>query len=349
MSRHRPGSPRLLFVRTDRLGETILNLPTVHALREAMPGAHLRFMVGSSVSELLAQCPDVNEVVVEPAHRGRWWQRAYQLSRMWHAWRPDTVIISNPKKEYHVAAWLARIPRRVGYDCKWGRLLTDHLPDRKALGDRHEVEYNLELLRPLGVPVPSVPVFRFPVSVDQRADILGVLKAWKIQETDCLVAVHPWTSAPHKQWPVERFRQLIEGLRARRGLVIVVIGGAEEQHQASKLLGASESNVIDAVGRLSLPQLAALFSYVRVLISNDSGPVHLAAAVGTPTVVLFRAGPPATGPVRPATGPVRWGPWGGGHTVIEKRLDEIAVEEVLESVTRYVTGDAVRCRIAGHE
>lgn len=328
MSRQREGAPRLLFVRTDRLGETMLNLPAVHALRQAIPEARLLFMVGPPIYELLAHHPDVDEVIPEPRLQGRWWRRAYRLSRVWQSWRLDTVVISNPKKDYHVAAWLAGIPRRVGYDCKWGRLLTDRLPDRKALGDCHEVEYNLELLQPLGIPLPSVPVLRCPVSVDHHTEIMDMLKAWRIQETDRLVAVHPWTSAPRKQWPVERFRQLLDGLRAR-GLVTVVIGGEEERHQASALLRDSEPNVIDAVGRLSLPQLAALLSRVRVLVSNDSGPVHLAAAVGTPTVVLFGAG-------QPATGSVRWGPWGAGHTVIEKPLGAITAEEVLTAAAKYV-------------
>ena len=87
----------------------------------------------------------------------------------------------------------------------------------------------------------------------------------------------------------------------------------------------------DLVGRLTLRQLAALLQHARLLVSNDSGPVHLAAAMGTPTVVLF-------GTSDPATGPARWGPWGQGHTVIcQPRLEQIDVDEVLQAIHTHVS------------
>ena len=110
---------------------------------------------------------------------------------------------------------------------------------------------------------------------------------------------------------------------------VVVVGGPEEAARAPAALPA-DLPVANLVGRLTLVQLAALLQHARLLISNDSGPVHLAAAMGTPTVVLF-------GSANAATGPRRWGPWGTGHAVIWKpSMEAIEVEEVCTAVQNMV-------------
>ena len=322
-------SPRILFVRTDRLGETVLNLPAAHALRQVMPRAHVILMVGAAVHELLVNHPGVDEVIAEPAWAGPWWQRAFHLSRLWRSWRIETVIVSNPKKEYHLAAWVAGIPHRVGYDCKWSALLTHRLPDRKALGGRHEVESNLDLVRLLGLPV-SIPQWQWPSFAREQEEVFGLLAAQGINRSDPWIVIHPWTSHPAKQWPLPRYRGVIRAMSRDRSIGIVVIGGPEERARVQAVLPKGLP-VADLVGRLTLRQLAALLQHARLLVSNDSGPVHLAAAMGTPTVVLF-------GTSDPATGPARWGPWGQGHTVIcQPRLEQIDVDEVLQAIHTHVS------------
>ena len=293
-----------------------------------MPQAHLILMVGAANHELLADYPEVDEVVAEPGLGDQWWRRAGRLSRLWRSWRVQTVMVSNPKKEYHVAAWLAGIPRRVGYDCKWGGLLTHRLPDRKALGERHEVEYNLDLARLIGLPTPR-PQWQWPSFTREQEDVRQLLSAQGLNPSEAFVAIHPWTSHPSKQWPLPRYRELIGAVGREPSIQVALIGGPEERIRVPEVLPA-HGRVADVVGRISLSQLAALLRQARVVVSNDSGPVHLAAAMGTPTVVLF-------GTSDPATGPARWGPWGAGHTVICKpRMEHIDVEEVLRAVQRYL-------------
>jgi ADP-heptose:LPS heptosyltransferase len=319
---------RILFVRTDRLGETILTLPALRALRAAMPQAHVILMVGALVHELLAQYPDADEVVAEPQLGDAWWQRAGRLSRLWRAWRVQTVLVFNPKKEYHAAAWLAGIPQRVGYDCKWGRLLTHRVPDRTRLGERHEVERHLDLVRLLGVPVAR-PQWQWPSFTRERDEVARLLTAHGGRASEGFVVVHPWTSHPGKQWPWTRYREVIRVMSERHAAGVVVIGGPEERARAQAVL-PREARVVDLIGRLSLSQLAALLRQARALVSNDSGPVHLAAALGTPTVALF-------GTSDPAAGPARWGPWGSGHTVICKsHMDHIEIDDVLHAIQRYL-------------
>jgi ADP-heptose:LPS heptosyltransferase len=326
------GQTRILFVRTDRLGETLLNLPAIAALNAAFPRSAITLLVHPELSELLKGLRGVEAVLEDVQDAGRpWWFRAIRLAGQLRARRFDIVVISNPRKELHLGALLAGIPTRVGYDRKWGWTLTHRLSDDRALGARHEVEYNLQLLTLLGIAVPSTPALRIAVRPEAQESVSRLLKRLSVQETERLVAVHPWTSNPRKQWPLERSRELIHRLRQVPGLIVAVIGGQDERRQVQQLLPAGTSEgLVNLVGQLSLSQLAALLQRVRVLATNDSGPMHLAAAVGTPVVALF-------GTQDAGSHPRRWGPWGSGHTVIHRPLEEISVDEVVQAIHRYLT------------
>jgi ADP-heptose:LPS heptosyltransferase len=288
-------------------------------------------MVNPDLVELISQAPEVDRTLgydVDPA--SSWWRRAVRLAGRLRREQFDLVMISNSTKEFHLATWLSGIPVRVGYDRKWGFLLTHRLEDRRALGDCHEVEYNIGLLTALGLTVAASPVLHLPVTEEgerqmgQLFDRLGVSQAEKI----CVI--HPWTSQHRKQWPLERVRALLGRLSGMVTARLVVIGGPEEQRRAEPLLRGMESSVVNVVGRCSLPALAACLRRARVVITNDSGPMHLAAAVGTPVVALF-------GTADAGSHPRRWGPWGSGHTVIHKPLEQITVEEVLVAAQRYLS------------
>jgi heptosyltransferase-2 len=321
---------RILFVRTDRLGETLLNLPAIAAIRAALPEAAITLLVDPSLVDLLSAVPEADEVLAYPSGgRGTWWSRSLAAARALSGRRFDAAIISNPKKELHLAAWLARIPRRIGYDRKWGGLLTDRVPDLKALGDRHEVQYNLDLVQALGVTA-SVPAWQFPPFDGEQREVRELLEGQGVRRGDPFLAVHPWTSHPRKQWPLDRFREMIQRLAQVQGWNVVVIGAGVPPDRLRALLPAVP-RIVDLVDRLSLRQLAGLLQGARLLVSNDSGPVHLAAAVGTPVVALFASSDAAAGPAR-------WGPWGEGHTVIWKpSLEAIEVDEVFAAVMQAST------------
>ena len=320
---------RLLFIRTDRLGETLLNLPAIAALKRALPQASITLLAHPDLASLLAGSPVIDEVLAyQTASPGQWGVRAWELGRMLKPSRFDLAIVSNPKKELHAGVWLAGIPCRVGYGRKWGGLLTHRIEDRKALGERHEVEYNLDLLRVLGLPVADLQ-WPLPAFEQERVRVSQLLDELGVKSSDDLIAVHPWTSNPQKQWSVERYAALIRQFLAGSSSRVAVIGGPEEQSRAGRLALPSE-RAHDLVGRLTLRQLAVFFTRCRLLLSGDSGPVHLAAAVGTPTIVLF-------GTSDPATGPRRWGPWGTKHTVIWKpSMETLGVDEVWRAIERYL-------------
>lgn len=309
------GTLNMLFMRTDRLGEVVLNLPTIAALRAAYPGARITMLADSGLEPLLRLAPEIDGVIrYEPGPRAAWWRRALRMGLAWRRAAYDVAIISNPMQELHLAAYVAGIPQRIGYRRKWGGLLTHRLPDQKCLGTRHEVEANMDLVRPLGI-VAEPPRWQFPLLAAQQREALQLAQQAGLPVDAPFMVVHPWTSHPAKQWPLDRFRQLIAWLPERLGTAVVVIGGQAEAALIHRVIRPSPS-IIDVVGRLTLPQLAGLLQRAEGLISNDSGPVHLAAAVGTRTLVIF-------GAATAATGPGRWGPWGSGHLVIWKSSPQL--------------------------
>ncbi len=319
---------RIVFIRTDRLGETLLNLPAIASLKQALPHASLTLLVQLELAPLFQGVPGIDGVIAyEPDATASSWGRARVLAKALKPHGFDLAMISNPKKELHMAAWLAGIRWRVGYARKLGRwLLTHHLQDRKALGERHEVEYNLDLVRALGLPASAISC-SLPRFTREQSDMVQLLERQGIKASKSFVAIHPWSSNPVKQWPADRFQSLIRRSIERLAVQVVIIGGVEEAARARDVF-PSGGPVANLTGQLTLRQLAALLQMAKLLVSNDSGPVHLAAAVNTRTLVLF-------GTTTPATGPRRWGPWGDGHAVIVKpSMEAISIEDVLEGLAR---------------
>lgn len=289
----------ILVVRNDRFGEFLLNIPAIRALKESFPLARLTLAVSPAVKDL-AECVGYADQVVV-------WDDDFKKTLRKQKF--DCLIVLNPTKEAHWLGFLAGIPVRVGYDRKWGILLTHKMPDNKMKGLKHEVDYNLDLVGLISAKTNDKTIY------------LGKLPQYNNLEYAGGIAVHPLTSDALKQWPVERFQELIRRLAEEFGVKVVVIGKEEMDGKEFDNLG---KNVINLINKTSLAELAQILKQSKLLISCDSGPMHLAAAVGTPVIALFRND-------LPGKTARRWGPWGEGHTVIEKsNLGDISVEEVLD-------------------
>lgn len=287
----------ILVVRNDRFGEFLLNIPAIRALKGAYPQAKIFLAVNATVYELARALDCVDEVLL-------WGQIKEDLRK----YKFDLCVILNPSKDAHIKSFLAGIPVRVGYDRKWGFLLTHKLKDTKSLGDRHEVDCNLELVNLIGAATKDKSL-----SIKVNDKLFPEFAGKKI------IAIHPFTSDQIKQWPIDRFEELAMRIRKELDLPVIAVGLSIGN---SKIKG----DVINMVNKTDLLELAALLKRCALLVSADSGPVHLACAVGTPVIALFR---------NDLVGKTskRWGPPGEGHVVIEKNsLTEINVDEVFTKI-----------------
>jgi heptosyltransferase-2 len=307
----------ILAVRNDRFGEFLLNIPSLRALKETFINAKLIAVVDPYVRELAESIPFIDELIE--------WRRGkhtllekLSLINLLKRKNIDIAVMLNPSRVFNIFTYLAAIPVRVGYNRKWGFLLTHKMQDLKYEGLKHEIEYNLGLLNLIGARTEDKTL---PLKIDDTI-INALLRDYKIEGYDNLIALHPWTSDPIKQWPIESFSRLAKRLAKELNKKVIIIGGKEGLGKNPECFSDLGEGIINLTGQTSLSQLAGLLKKCKLLISGDSGPVHLASCVGTPVVAIFRND-------IPAKSSIRWGPKSNGSIVVEKsNLSDITVEEV---------------------
>jgi len=241
---------------------------------------------------------------------------------------------------------MAGIPRRIGYHQNFSFLLTDSIENTKHEGRKHEKDYNLDMLEILGVP-PVGNGLHFPVDEREKVYVDDLLGKRGVKKAERIVVIHPGASCASKIWPVERFAKLADRLIELYGVKVVVIGGRDKRDLfcVDSVRKFVQKDVIFAAEDFNIRQLGPLFERSKLFISNDSGPVHIAVAVKTPSVVLF-------GRRQPGLSPVRWGPLGPKDAVIHKDvgcagiclahnckqgfecLRSISVEDVLNAINQ---------------
>lgn len=327
--------PRILIVRTDRMGDLILSTPVIQALRCHFPQAYLGMMVRPDHRELIEGLPQLNAVFSydkEGRHKSGW--ETLRFARELSRHRFETALILHSTNRVILTTWLAGIKRRIGYARRLPFLLTDSFPYVKREGAKHELEYNLDLLKALGVNSSERTLL---ISRNPRDDEkVGVFQA-------PLAVIHPGASCPSKRWPPERFAEVADRLVDQYGLRVVVVTGPEEVAIGQSVFNFMHNRVLSALGTLRVGELASLLGKSQLLISNDSGPVHLACALGIPVVAIF-------GRWGGGLSPTRWGPTGEKSTVLHHDvgcrpclahrcpigfvcLDAVTVDEVFAAAT----------------
>jgi len=309
----------ILAVRNDRFGEFLLNIPSFRALKETFPDARLTIVVNPYVKEL-AECIDFVDDVLAWENKKHSLRDVLAFSKELKSGHFDLCVILNPTQEFNFISYMSGIPLRAGYDRKCAILLTKKIKDTKHLGEKHEVEYNLGLVEAVGAKTKDISI-RFGIN-ERIADKFSLDNGSKT-----IVAIHPWTSDNVKKWPAQSFYKLAERIIKELKLNIVVVGSSDEAAKSKKLFKDFNGKLLDLTGKTSLPELAAVLRRCTCLVTADSGPMHLAASVGTPVIALFRND-------IPGKTAKRWGPWGEGHIVLEAAdLRQISVAEVLEKVS----------------
>ena len=312
----------ILVVRNDRFGEFLLNIPALRALKETFTNARIIAVVDPYVRELAKSISSFIDEIIEWSEERHSLLAKLRLVNLLSKKNINIALMLNPSKEFNIITRLCGIPIRVGYDRKCGFLLTHKMKDEKYLGNKHEIEYNLELVGLIGAKTQDLTL-----SLNINNDIINNLcKDFGITSYDNLIALHPWTSDPLKQWPRDNFFELAKRIADELGIKVIIVGGKEEEQKSKELFSGLENKIINLTGKTTLKQLAAILKQCRLLISGDSGPVHLASAVNAKVLAIFRND-------IPGKSAKRWGPWGEGHIVIEKNnLCDISVDEVFSKV-----------------
>jgi lipopolysaccharide heptosyltransferase II len=306
-----PDYKRILIVRTDRIGDVLLSTPTVMALRQAYPQAYIAMMVSPYTRDIVEGNPFIDEVIVyDKDVRHKSWASSVNFARGLKKKKFDLAVILHPTNRVHMVTYFAGIPRRLGFNRKSGWLLTDRIRHTKQFGDKHESLYCLELVEHLGIKPQDGAMF-MPIKDDSERWAEELFLREGLKKTDKLLAVHPGASCPSKVWPNQRFAQVADRLIDKYGFKVLVISGPKDIMLAREVIKNMNHPAVDLAGETSVSQLASVLKRCSLFISNDSGPVHLASAVGTPVVSIF-------GRSQQGLSPKRWSPLGGKSRILHK-------------------------------
>ncbi|MFA4983755.1 MAG: lipopolysaccharide heptosyltransferase II [Candidatus Omnitrophota bacterium] len=314
----RPNAPgkdfkRILVVRTDRIGDVVLSTPVIRALRDSYPHAYIAMMVSAYAKDVVEGNPCLDEVIIydkEAEHKG--WLGSFKFARNLKKKRFELALILHPANRAHLVTFIAGIPMRVGYDRKLGFLLSDKVKHLKHLGQKHELEYNLDLLRYLGIEADDKKTF-MPIKAESERWVENVLLKEGVKPADKLLALHPGASCPSKIWPSGRFAEVADKLSLKHGLKVIILGGPKDAVLAGRLAGQMRTKAFNLAAKTSVSQLASIIRRCRLFISNDSGPVHIASAVGTPVISIF-------GRSQEGLSPRRWGPLGLKDRILHTKV-----------------------------
>ncbi len=330
---------RVLAVRLGAIGDVVNALVFAAALKEVEPGVFLGWVVHPLAEPLVRGHPCVDRVHV--------WRRDGGFSeflRVVREIRVERYDLALDLQRIQKSALLARLsgaPAVIGFDrgrtkeASW--LWTK---DRIPPGDpnAHRVEQYLEFARHLGWAGAGP---RHLLPRDEEAERWASERVRELGSRPVLVNVG--ATKPANRWIPERFGELARALRAELGLPVVLTGGPADRATADRALAAAGSEVVDLVGRTSLRELVALTSRARLFIGCDTGPMHIAAALGIPVVALF-------GPADPR----RTGPWGSGHGIVrvpppcspcQRRAWNPARHACMEDITVALVLEAARSRL----
>jgi len=289
------------------MGDVILTSPALRAIKNAYPQVEITFMIQEAFRSLFHGHPLLHRLLTI---RGSSWRQGLSLLAEVKRMRFDVVVIAIPDLGWNGWAYLSGIPYRLGYADEGGFFLTHPMMDDREITLRHETDAVCRLLHPLDIPIPQP---RLPLDIvppaHPRAMIAPFFATHGLMPSRYVV-IHPGAFRAHVRWPAPKFTELIGALSHDPGLPIIVIGDQREQSLVTSIVAPWRSTGrVMAWIQPPLPLLLALLQEASLFIGNASGPLHAAAALGTPCVAIF-------GACHPLDSPARWAPSGDPHIIL---------------------------------
>jgi heptosyltransferase-3 len=333
----------VLIVRTDRIGDVVLTLPMIPVIRAHSPSCRISMLLRPYTSELIAGTAGLDRILHydEGESQKGFWKMLGELREQ----RFDLVVVSHPKFRIALLLFFAGIPKRIGSGYRWYSFLFNlRVFEHRKTAEKHEAEYNISLLRAVGIDAHEVPKISLTISDAARAKAAAELRSVGISESERFVVLHPGSGGSARDWSPQRFGDLAKRL-VDEGIKVVVSGDQKERSLVEAVVERSQDTAKALVGRFNLKELAAFLSLSKAFVSNSTGPLHIAAAVGTPVVAMYP-------PIRECS-PKRWGPLTdkkvvfsadnalcprckGGPCEGNDCMDQITVEDVLSAVSGFV-------------
>jgi lipopolysaccharide heptosyltransferase I len=320
--------PRILITRLSAIGDCILTLPVASAIKAQLPEARISWLVGCAARQLLAHCPDIDEVISVPGDWLRHPGQVLSLRRRLRAAKFDFVVDPQSRLKSSPAGWLSGARLRVGFASPRGRELSTWLNNRLVDSQcTHLVDAQLDLLKAIDLQKPTTARFRLDVPRPVQQWAAGQLAAMGLNGS--FAVINPGGTWLSKCWPVSRFGTVARRLRELGQHSLVVWGNPAELDMARQIVVDSGGTAVLGPST-DLVQLAAILQRADVCIAGDTGPLHLAAALGTPCVGIY-------GP----TDPRRCGPYGKSHIALWAGQTATGPRQARQTEMRFI--EAISC------
>jgi len=313
----------ILIVKLSAIGDVIHTLPALNAIRKHYPHAHITWLVEEDAYPLLEGHAALDRILV--SKRKRWlkglkslsamanMKEIYQFIKELRDTKYDLVIDFQALLKSGILIGLSKGKTKIGFGRGMEHMEHSYLFLNKrvpAVGmDNHAILRSMMLLETLGINSSEI-VFNVPVSNQDRVRAEDLIKRHGVKESGLLVAINPLAKWNTKLWSNRKFGELADTVIDRNGASVVFTGSRADRGATQDIMDGMKFKAVNLAGETDLKTLAALYEKADILISTDTGPMHLAAAVNTPVVALF-------GP----TAPWRTGPFGPDHQIIRAELD----------------------------
>ena len=319
---------KILIIRCDHIGDVIASSVVLKPLRKAYPEAIIDVLTSSSGADILKGDPNIDNVI---SFNAPWFIRnrkgesviagVRNMVRAIKKGKYDIAIDLRGDARHILAMFISGIRKRISYGITGGGFLLTH--EVPCAGLEHETKRNIDLLAPL-------KIFPDKVAVELRSADSDIKDAKSlVRESDIkgsYVVIHPVSGRTSKNWSPDKFACIIKFLKDKKNMTPVMIGSMSDKETLEDL----GEGTIDLCGKTSLGMLGPIISEASLFVGLDSGPAHIAAAVGTPTVILFSG----------TDDPDQWAPKGDNVHVIypgkDKDLSEVSVEEVTRVIDKLV-------------
>ncbi len=340
----------ILLIQLGDIGDVILTLPAIRALRNKFPESRLVVCVREKAGEIIEDCPWASGVMTVRKEQKPLKAAVLDQARWMAALRAhqfDLAIDLRTGTRGAIIAGLSGAGTRIGRFAADGRLWRNrvftHLVTPPDETFQYSAEHNLNILAPLGLKIrDAAPRISVPSRRIQAAARL--FSSEKISADRPLLAFHPFSLWKYKEWRVDSCAELIDDVQQNYEVTVVITGSPDERGRADQVLARCRTKPYNLAGKTSIGELAAVFSACRGFIGVDTAALHLAAAVGIPTLGIFGPSPA-----------VCWAPRGSRHTVVSKNmpcipcrrkgcrnseisrcLDELTLKDIHDELCRFI-------------
>lgn len=316
---------RIIVSRTDHIGDVVLSLPVFASLKRCFPESKTFALVSNYTSDIALSSPYVDDIIIyNPAESILTNYKKLKKSNA------DAIVILFPRFKIAAASFLAGIPIRVGSAYRWySFLFNKKVREHRKNSIKNEAEYNLTLIEMLGCKEKTLDV---TLNINETAlnGVNGFLNQTCMSK---FIVVHPGSGGSAFEWGTDNFREVVKIMTQTFGLNVVVTGSATE-YSVCRQISEGIGNAVNAADRFSVLEFIALLSKADLFISNSTGPLHIAAAVGTPVIGIYPSKKPMT--------PVRWAPISDRKIILTPKNDSddlslISVTDVIESFRKLIT------------